>query len=128
MAGCLGRGCLVLTAMVNLSHKLWVTAEQESVSLFYKYFGKVEDFLLMQHPEHFCRDATGLLSEVGAWGCIQLPCKEEGPWPDPADRERRETPAPSWGPVPVPSSQGGHRGLQGPTCGLRARDGERTKL
>lgn len=65
-------GCLILTSVANLPHKLWVTAEQESVSLFYKYFGKVEDFLLMSHVEYFCMDAAEFPSKIGAWGCRRL--------------------------------------------------------
>lgn len=58
----------MLTAVPNLSHKLRVTAERESISLFYKYCGKLEGFLLMPHPGHFCMDTAGLPSQVSAWG------------------------------------------------------------
>ena len=63
---CLGRGCLILTAVDNLSRKLWATAKYESVSLFYKYFGKVKGFLLMPRPDSFCTDAAEVPSEVRA--------------------------------------------------------------
>lgn len=99
IAGCHRRGCLIPTAVANLSHKLRVTTEQESVSLFYKYSGKMEGFLLMPHPECFCTDTAGVSSEVSAWGRIQLLVREEQPWPDPAEQQRKQSAAESWGPT-----------------------------
>lgn len=131
MAGYLGKGCLILTAVANLSHKLWVTAERESISLFYKYCGKLEGFLLMPHPGHFCMDTAGLPSQVSAWG--EGGCRSPGATSScPARRKKCPQNAlemPSTGPcgpkeevqpcsvlgprsIPVPSGQGRHRGSQ----------------
>lgn len=97
--------------MANLFHKLWVKAEQESVSLFYGYFGKVMGLLLMTHSGHFFMDTAGLPSKVSVWGCRRLLNTGGRPLDGPCRPMEEVEPCSIH--VPVPRGQGRHKGLQG---------------